>query len=324
MMNTYPMKPGNRVIGMAFVLLAGALQGQVEYGKGPLIASIPDPNGGLVQANATVTVSVTLTDRQGMPVTGQSVLFVAPARGPGGTFSTGNTFVRTPTDANGMASTGFTNNATTGVFLIEAFLEGTLSSVTIPFTIADAGAPTPALAAGAVRDAVAQVLQGSRFDDTLALHGPVLVPPGTTIDAALPRSLVFPGQPYTTDRLSWVMWIDDQPHFRFTHLTRFLVVDANDTSADLSKAHITREESWPVLMLPNSGTRNSLLPPASINTAWTPPAGAGLSARNQIEPQGIVKYPAADTCAVLVHGVVEGGPQDVQTMRGALLNIAQG
>src|SRR5260370_35058453 len=106
MMNTYPMKPGNIVIGMAFVLLAGALQGQDEYGKGPLIASIPDPNGGLVQANATVTVSWTLTDRQGMPLTGQSAVFVPPATGPGGTVPTGNTFVRTPPPANGTPPTG--------------------------------------------------------------------------------------------------------------------------------------------------------------------------------------------------------------------------
>jgi hypothetical protein len=306
---------GAAVLGIAFVLIAGALQGQQKPTYQIVAPDLVPPGDEFT----TRVIQAKVTDRQGVPATGQSVLFVAPDRGPGGTFSTGDTFVRVATDGNGIASTSFTTNGTPGVFLIEAFLEGTIASVTIPFTIAP-GAPTPALPGGAVRDAVAQALHVSQFDETLALHGPVLVPQGTTIDAALPRSVVFPGQPYTTGRLSYVLWIDDQPKFRFTHLTRFIVVDANDTSADLSKAHISREESWPVLTLPNSSMINSLLPPAGVNTAWAATSPLGLASRNKLVPMGVNKYPAGDTCAVLVHGVVEGGPQDVQNMRGALVN----
>ncbi len=310
----------------AFLSFLLASQGSLLLGQSttPLIA-IKGDIGLLLPPGAQATLNVVVTDRSGNALANQPVLFVAPATGSTGTFlnaaSADGSFFRVMTDGAGAATATFVANATPGVYLVEAMVEGTAASVTFAITSVTSDGTQPPLTAADVRAAVEQkLLFGTQLDETFSVHGPVLAPAGGTVTAAFPPSASIAAQPYTTDRQSWVLWIDEQPGFRFGHRVRFVIVDAADTTADLSKARITREQSWPVVRLSADGAPNPLLPPSGLNDRPFLKASKQQPPQlRSIHPAGILAF-TPGACAILVHGVVDGGAQDVVDMQNFLVN----
>ena len=107
-----------------------ALGSDVERGDEQLaeVISVPkSANGKLVAPGRSVKLKAKVTDRAGRPLSGRSVLFVAPETGPTGTFQgaspAGATFIRRTTNAAGVASAKLVTNATPGVFLVDAVVE---------------------------------------------------------------------------------------------------------------------------------------------------------------------------------------------------------
>src|SRR5260370_16144397 len=143
-----------------------------------LIAALNNSNGIIANQGDTVALSVIVTTRAGAPVTAAPVIFIAPELNNPVSFpnaAAGAPYVRTQTAADGTASATLTVNATSGVFLIDAFIDGTSSAVTFALTVnADNVAPavTPDVARNAVRD---QILHSAVEDETLRLHGPFLL-----------------------------------------------------------------------------------------------------------------------------------------------------
>jgi hypothetical protein len=78
---------------------------------------------------------------------------------------------------------------------------------------------------------------GSRpEEETMRLHGPVLVAPGTVIKADGPNTPEYPVAPFTAPTLSWFFWLDEDPKAGFVHPVKFITLDANDVSAGFEEA----------------------------------------------------------------------------------------
>jgi hypothetical protein len=292
----------------------------------PPLIIINGDAGRLLPANAQSALSVVVIDRSGNPLPNQPVLFVAPAAGATGTFlnaaSADGSFFRVMTDATGGATASFVANATPEVYLVEALVEGTAASVTFAITNVTSDVTPPALAAADARAAVEQkLLFGTQLDETLRAHGPVLVPSGAVISAALPSSASVATQPYITDRQSWAFWIDEQPGFKFGHRVRFVILDAADTTADLSKARITREQFWPVVRLTADGAPNPLLPASALNEQpFQQAAAVGTSNRtSQLRSTQPAAVSTPRTCVVVVRGPASGGVADIGLVQDFLV-----
>jgi len=117
----------------------------------------------------------------GSPVgAGVVVTFTAPSTGAGGTFSNGQTFISTTTDANGIAKTNaspFTANGTAGVYNVIGASPSTESTAT--FNCANTGLPDPALATIA-GGSPQSTTEGTQFNSALSvLIKSAAVPPAT-------------------------------------------------------------------------------------------------------------------------------------------------
>lgn len=296
----------------------------------PLIAA-QGPNGIVATPGSSLTLAVQVTNAAGTPQSKSPILFVAPDADPSGVFSTAKTsFLRTTTDANGMASAVFVTNPAVGLFLVSAVVEGTDASVTFAITNM-AQPPTPALSAAAVRSAVkSQLLNGVPENSNLLVHGPFLLPAGTQVFAAGQTTPADHAQPVVTSGLSWLFWIDDQASGRFTHPTRFVIVNANDTSsAALPNATVIPSVWWPGVILANTNQVYSLIP-AALSTELATPIVSAPSASAQAlaevlgerpKPDGQFPYSPATSCAIVIYGPdCPGAKLDAQNYGNFLLS----
>src|SRR5260370_27276168 len=97
------------------------------------------------QPQSTVTLQVVVQDSQGNPLGGQSVLFIAPAAGPGGEFTPGraDTQARVVTGNDGTAALPFYTNNLAGPFMVSAWLEGTAAATPFAISTTTSSAPAP-------------------------------------------------------------------------------------------------------------------------------------------------------------------------------------
>src|SRR5260370_3872454 len=201
-----------------------------------LIEALNNSNGIIANQGDPVALSVIVTTRAGAPITAAPVIFIAPELNNPVSFpnaAAGAPYVRTQTAADGTASATLTVNATSGVFLIDAFIDGTSSAVTFALTVnADNVAPavTPDVARNAVRD---QILHSAVEDETLRLHGPFLLNSGARVFSAGPPA-DLPASSKTPSTPSWLFWIGDAPNSRFAHPVRYLLTYATASSPDFT------------------------------------------------------------------------------------------
>lgn len=274
-------------------------------GTQALLLSVPKARNGLIlQPGASKKLKVKVTDASGRPRGGVSLLFVAPETGPSGTFAS-STVTRVTSNAKGIGSAVFKAGDAPGVFLVSVLVEPAetdvrLVSATFGITIRASGA-TPALAADRARLAVKQQVMSDAVEDgTISLHGPVLVEAGATLAPAGTSLLETAPLPIT--KQSWLFWIDDVPGGEFVHPTRFVLVDANDTTPTLeTEAIVVHEFWWPVVTLPGAPPRG-LLPPADTNASV--PASAVVESHRALAE---APAPDEDACAIVIYGPSETG-----------------
>jgi hypothetical protein len=297
-----------RTVGALVLLLlppglAPARQTTVERGASPppLVATKGKANGAVLAPGRTVKLKVRVADRSNRPLAGVTVLFVAPGAGPGGTFQDGTRTATATTNAKGLATAKLTANATPGPYLVSAVVErraGETVPASLTFAMTNAAASSPALTASRARAAVhEQLLAEATLDETLKLHGPVLLPAGALVEAFGSADDLYPSEPFTTARASWLFWIDELPGAAFVHPTRFVVVDATDASPDLeAEARVTREGWWPRITLPGGAAPVDLLPASDLAAALDRPPVERASEHD------LARMPAMDACAVVVCG----------------------
>jgi uncharacterized protein (TIGR03437 family) len=292
----------------------------------PLITATQGPNGIVATPGSSLTLTVQVTNTAGTPQGKAPILFVAPDSAPSGVFSAANTsFLRTTTDANGMANAVFVTNPAVGLFLVSAVVEGTDASVTFAITNM-AQPPTPALSAAAARSALkSQMLNGAQENSNLLVHGPFLLPAGSQVFAAGQTTPADHAQPVVTSGLSWLFWIDDHALARFSHPTRFVTVNANDTSSALiPNAKVIPSVWWPGVILPNANQVYALIPPAVSTELATPIVTAQALAEvlgDRARPAGQFPYSPATSCAIVIYGPdCAGTPLDAQNYGKFLLS----
>ncbi len=289
---------------------------QLEAPRGtdpaPLLRiSVPkNLNGKVIAPGATTKLKVKVTTAEGQAVNGAPVLFVAPESGATGMFQGATpsdaTFLRVTTNSKGVAKAKFTANSTPGVFLIEAVVESddpdAVTVASTSFAISTIGS-TPALAADKARLAVQQqLLENATEDATFRLHGPVLLPAGTVVSGG-PGTAQYPSQPATVTETTWFFWIDEAPYAQFEHPTRFVYVDAADTTPSLAtEAIITREGWYPNVTLPGAAEDLRLVAPFLRNQ--TVVVASRPQGREQFDV-GVAQDPPPDACAIVVYGPSE-------------------
>jgi hypothetical protein len=290
---------------VAFADLDGILhESQAQDSRPPLIFVRDSLNGRILTPQSETRLEVVVTDRNGNPLTDVGVLFVAPESGPGGSFRgampAGATFFRTRTNPSGVASATFVANAMRGVYLVDAIVEGTEAATSFAMTNVPRRV-NPALAPDKARLAVLQrLLAYAVEDETLRLHGPVLLEAGTRVASAGEDSFFFPTMPFTTDKRTWLLWVDEEPSAMFAHPTRFILLNASDTTPDLAtEARATFEGWWPEVTLPGETTPNSLLPPSYSNSTVPPPASTATDA-SPAQEESTTQPP--DACAIVLYG----------------------
>lgn len=315
---------GPLAAALAFCTLAGATprtdasprpqasEARVERGDGdplPVVISVPGfKHGRIVAPNASAKLKVKVTDRGGRPLAGQPVVFVAPETGATGTFQgaspEGATFIRRTTNAAGVASAKLVANATPGVFLVDAVVEpaeGARSLAAVSFAVTTLGGAAPPLSAGKARLAVKQqLLAGAVEDDTLRLHGPVLLPSGARVTGSVIDAQLYPAVSVTTERPTWFFWVDEVPTAGFEHPTRFVFLDATDATPDLAnEAEVIQTGWWPNVTAPGAPEATALLPPYETNRSLAPPID------EEAVVEALAPQPPPDACAIVVHGPSE-------------------
>jgi hypothetical protein len=283
----------------------------------PLISVPSFGNGKILMPRSRETLQVQVADRNGRPLSNVSVLFIAPESGPGGSFvgatPAGAGFIRTRTNASGMASAMFIANETPGVYLVDAIVEE-MDLVGIQATTSFAMTNVtrqvrPRLAADQARRAVMeQLLLNTVLDETLQLHGPVLVDVGTRVAPARPESPFSPTTPMIIDKLAWFFWVDEHPYAQFVHPTRFVTLDASASRPNLTRnAVLTREEWWPEVTLPGATRSISLLPPSHTNNTVIFQSSAQSRAPDLGSNEAVLPLTAGevDSCAIVITGSLE-------------------
>jgi hypothetical protein len=274
-----------------------------------LIAVPKTANGKLLAPGRSAKLKVKVTDRDGRPLAGRAVLFVAPETGATGTFQgatpAGATFIRRTTNAAGVASAKLVAGPAAGVFLVDAVVEPTDDEATgiaaTSFAITTVAGPPPALPPARARLAVREQLLSDAVDDeTLRLHGPVLLPAGARVTGSAIDSQLYPAVSVMIERPTWFFWVDEVPAAAFEHPTRFVLLDATDATPDLAnEATVVQTGWWPNVTLPGEAEATALLPPYETNASLAPPAEDD-TALDALAPQ-----PPADACAIVVHGPSE-------------------
>jgi hypothetical protein len=276
-----------------------------------LIAVPKSANGKLLAPGRSVKLKAKVTDRNGRPLAGRSVVFVAPETGATGTFQgaspAGATFIRRTTNAAGIASAKLVAGEIAGVFLVDAVVEppegdtGATAVAATSFAVTTVAGPAPALTGARARLAVReQLLAGALDDETLRLHGPVLLPAGSLVTGSIVDSQLYGAVSVPTDRPTWFFWIDEVPAAAFEHPTRFVFLDATDATPDLAaEATVIQTGWWPNVTLPGAAESTALLPPYDRNTSLAPPVD------EEAAVEALAPQPPSDACAIVVHGPSE-------------------
>ena len=305
----HPISRILQLLGLIGCVLLTPLAVTAQTGGQPPLIAVSGSNGLIASPPTPVTLTVQVTDRSGALMSGQTVLFIAPATGASGTFQNaapdGATFLRVATGDNGLASAVLVPNSTPGVFFVEAGVEDTPAATSFGITTL-APFAAPSLSPDDARSAVKQqFLAGLIEDETVRLHGPVLLPAGTVLSTNQPLS-----QPFTVASDSWFLWIDPFPLARFGHSSQFILLDAN-SPPDFGVARVTNETFWPIVNLPGSGGPAGLLPPSRTNGTL---AAAGPSLRRLLQSLP-TDAPLSATCAIVIYGGDERNQKlDVQNM----------
>jgi hypothetical protein len=283
---------------------------RAQNSQPPLISVRNAQNGRILTPQSESRLEVLVTDRSGRPLRDTTVLFLAPESGAGGSFKeatpAGTTFFRTRTNRSGIATTTFVANAIRGVYLVEAIVEGTEAATTFAMTNVPTRI-TPALSPDRARSAVReQLLVNATEDETLRVYGPVLLEPGTLVASAGEESTFFPTAPFTTDKRMWLFWVDEIPLAMFAHTTRFVLLNASDTTPDLfSEARITLEGWWPTVTLPGASEPVPLLPPSYLRTI---PSASSAPAEFLEAPEEPAQNAPPDACAIIIYGPFDNDP----------------
>jgi hypothetical protein len=256
------------------------------------LVTIPGGRSGLdISSGGRATLSVRVTNRKGTPLAGKAVTFVAPATGPGGSFTGGtaahHTVLRAHTDSGGGASAELTVNSHRGVFIVEARLDGTAAAAEFGVSVGIPGKPV--ITAERARQSVERIVHGAE-----QLYGPVLLPAGGAYAEDTP---LLGGQSpsFTTLRSpSWFFWIDDDPQALFSHAVRFAAVSARSGART-----VTNAQWWPRVSTHGTTASAPLLPA-------TAPAGA-LKAPVRVSP---LREPAQTTTAATTCFIDVLGPGD--------------
>lgn len=227
-----------------------------------MLVHVPDCQAGRVLApNARAELRARVTDLTGAPAKGRSVIFVAPANGASGAFTTpdptlGPSYARAITDDDGVAIVSFTANDRPGGYLIDALVEGVNGQTTFAVT----NTPTP-LPDGALADKIRCRVEAdpTLFDPNSTeaiVHGPLFLPAGSSVasaDAPVGAPpLVASGAPL------WFFWIDDHRLAMFSHGTRWVTFPATATEAPPS---VTPHDWWPVMSYPDAA-------PTALRSPW--------------------------------------------------------
>ncbi len=288
----------------------------------PLIAAVV-PNGIVMKPQGSATLQVQVTDSDGNPLNNQSVIFLAPDEGAGGTFQdaqpAGAPFIAATTDSKGMASAVFVSNQAEGVFLVDAVVEGMDSEIT--FAITNSAAPanpmlTPDEARVVIKQQALSVPGQENItiveDENIKLHGPVFLPAGTIVQPKFFSSVygdaASNSMPFTTDKMYWFFWVDHVPSSLYSHPTDFIFLDASKSKPDYQQdALVTSQGWWPVITLPGANSAIDLLPPTQSDSALLVDADAASTAappakKNVIKPADVNP---TDTCVVIIVGSKE-------------------
>ena len=265
---------------------------------------IPSCAGARLLADGEITeLRVTARTATGDPLAGATVLFVAPESTPGGTFEDaskyGPTTARVRTDSDGVAVARFAATGASGVFLVDALLEGGKAAVSFGVSLTGT---KPKVAGDEVRCQLEA--KYAPAGSGKLLHGPVLIAAGTT--ATADNAPGTPASELSAKNDSWFAWVDEAPDAKYEHPTRLVLRDANDPSAAAVDATAA---FWPELS-PPGGTKAALI------SAWrthdfgetTAPASSSQSAspsKPASHAMNTNPSPGGKACAVVVYGTPE-------------------
>ena len=291
---------------------------------------------------SVLSLAVRVTETGGAAAAGVDVVFFAPAVGPSGTFSgaaPGVPAQRVTTNGDGVATVTFTTGSVQGAFLVGALAAETGSAATI--AVSNWGEiPGTGAAAADVRTIVAQeLLQAPEENDAFRLHGPFLLPAGYTVIPGGDSNPSANRLPRVLEKPTWLLWADLSPIARFHHDTRFVLVDAAATAAEVADAALTSaEEWWPDVVRPDPDTTSfRLLTPLDsyyyiAPEQSTPQAIAAALAGKHPETTArrsawgggafarYVGVPPENACAIIIHGPDSpGSPVDGPRFREYLL-----
>jgi hypothetical protein len=248
-----------------------------------------DEPGRQVQQGSSTTLRVRVTDAAGAPVAGTPVIFRAPLNGPSGVFVPDDGSPNTPalqvqTDADGIVSATLLAGTQLGPYLAEAGVEGG-RSVTFGITNVAGRVTAPALAASAARQTIE-----AKIPRSSVVHGPVWLPPFTTVQAGGPPTLDGAAIAISTSASAvWLFWIDLRPDQFLGHSVQYVLVDATRNDASLPTARYLRESWWPTVRLPGATETQHLLPPSWTSPpVSTPPPASGAG--------------GSSACAIVLHG----------------------
>ncbi len=310
----------------------GTCNAQSEAEPAPFI-SVPDFEHGRVLSFGQMTrLNIGATHRDGTPLADTGILFVAPDNGPSGTFvdaPTETSFFRTRTNDQGVASVTFVANEIRGAYLIDAIVEGTEAAVSFAMTNVAEPAQTVLEASTARRAIVDQILYNAVEDETLRLHGPVLLQSGTKVFSAARQNSLYPMAALDVDRPAWFFWIDEHPEANFGHPTRFILLDAAVSDPDVAvDATVIRQTWWPEIQPPSAEKSSSLRPPSSTNRSLlalsSDRAGDSSVLDRQLRPLG---EDNDDVCAIVIYGppdsTAENSAEAVSEFFTNVLNIPE-
>jgi len=245
------------------------LSGDITDLTSSILVSVPGhAQGRIMTPGQNERLDVLVTDETGIPIRNEEVLFFAPTEGATGSFSGESPdepgLYRTQTDTDGIASATFIANETAGVYLVDAVVIKTGAAVSFGMTNV-LNTINPILTAEQARSIVTdEILSGIKEDQTLRIHGPVLLQPEASVVSGIHEDSRYSMDPITVEQSTWFFWIDEMPSAKFAHPTRFVLLDASKPATDASNnAVIIRQHWWPqILSSPGEGWR-SLVPPST-------------------------------------------------------------
>ena len=275
----------------------------------------------LLPTGTTIDVGVQVRTRAGAPAPNVTVRFGAPISGATGTFdttATNKSWTEVTTDSTGQAKMRFTAGATPGWFSVEAVVKGTGSGTSMAFTIGSTDA-TPRAAANEVRNAArAALLANAPDSEDVRLHGPYLLPAGTSVSPPYVPAGPPVRYPRVLSQSTWFAWVDDQPAALFAHPVRYVEFPASQAATAFSaQATTTNMLYYPAVTI-NSRSRVSLQGGLARNYSagitqlpsyFRPTAAAAVPA-NALALGGALAATPDETCAIAVFGPDAPGAQE--------------